>query len=450
MVDLPTGELLGVAGMLVLSAYFSSAETALTSLGVVKLEKLIEQRRSHEAVLRRWIDHPREILTTILIGNNLVNITASALATQAAQKTLALFPNVSQTRAVPIAVGVMTLLLLTFGEITPKVLARAHRERLAVFFLASLRPFYLLFYPATRVFVGLTNVVARVTGAPAVQSGPHVSEEDIELLVQLGRREGSISKDREDLLNSVFEFTDTTAREIMVPRTDIVAVEANTGLEELIDLVLSAGHSRMPVYEGKVDDIIGVVHIKDLLGLTRLGARGDGERSGFDLRRIVRDVQFVPETKPINQLMQEMQELRNHMSIVVDEFGGVAGLVTLEDIVEEFFGEIWDEHDREIEAYAQKVADGIYRIDARLNLYDLGELFDIEIPEDADYDTVGGLIAKETGTVAGVGAIVQRWGIRLTVVEADRRRLRKIRAEWVGDANGAGDEGSVEAAGAGG
>lgn len=428
---LPVNEFIGICVSLVFSAFFSGAETALTSLGRARIEKVMNASPSSAKALRPWLDKPREVLTTILIGNNIANTLAAALATSAAEKLLGgVTGTAGWMQPIPVAVGVMTLLLLTFGEITPKVLARTFREKVAVFSMQILRPFLLLFYPAVFLFVKITDGVMLLSGSP--QTTAHVSEEEIEFLVHLGSEEGSISEDRRDLLESVFEFTETAAREIMVPRLDVVAVSADVDLEELLQTILNGGHSRMPVYDGNIDEIIGIAHVKDIFG----ALQGEGDKKSFNIRRLLREAYFIPDTKPILSLMREMQAHRNHMAVVVDEFGGIAGIVTLEDIIEEFFGEIWDEHDREIESTIQKIGDASYRVDARTSLYDLGELFDVEIDEDTDYDTVGGFIAKETGSVARVGTVVIRWGIRFTVVESDRRRLRRVRADWVGENGG--------------
>lgn len=438
--NFPTAELLGIVLCLILSAFFSSSETALTALGRARIDKLMNERESNVKLFQVWLDRPREILTTILIGNNIFNTLASALATSAAEQMLSGFSNQSAwLQPIPVAVGVMTLLLLTFGEISPKVLAGTFRETIAVYALKLIIPLHYLLYPVVWVFVRLTDAIIRMTGQHDVNQH-HVSDEELEFLVHLGSEEGSISADKLGLLESVFEFTDTTAREIMVPRLDVVSVSASVDVDTLLRTILDGGHSRMPVYDGIIDEIIGVVHVKDVFG----GLHRPEQRATFNLRKLLREAYFVPETKAILPLMREMQAHRNHMAIVVDEFGGIAGIVTLEDIIEEFFGEIWDEHDRETEAGIQKIGERAYRVDARTSLYDLADIFDVKIPEDGDYDTVGGFIAKETGSVARVGTVVTCWGIRFTVVESDRRRLRRVRAEWVGE-EGESEQGEEEA-----
>lgn len=438
---IPVSELFGIALCLVFSAFFSASETALTSLGRARIDKLMNESASNAKRLQAWLDHPRELLTTNLIGNNVVNTLAAALATSAAEQMLGgMSAQSAWLQPVPVAVGVMTLLLLTFGEISPKVIAGQFREVVGVNALTILRPLSVIIRPLVWVFVKLTDVLMSIGG----KQGPRtvVSDEELEFLVHLGSEEGSISEERLGLLEAVFDFTSTTAREVMVPRLDVIAVSSTVDLDTLLRTILDGGHSRMPVYDGVIDEIIGVIHVKDVFGAFQLNNRPED----FNIRSLLREANFVPETKTIFSLMQEMQVHRNHMAIVVDEFGGVEGILTLEDIVEELFGEIWDEHDRDTDNAVQKIGDQAFLVDARVTLYDLDEYFDEEIPEADDYDTVGGFIAKETGTVARVGTIVERWGIRFTVVEADRRRIRRVRAEVIDEA--ASDESRAEDNGA--
>lgn len=427
----PLTELIGIFACLVFSAFFSASETALTSLGRARIDRLMNENQGHAKPLQLWLDKPREVLTTILIGNNVANTLGAALATTAAEKLLrGVSSSIPGLQAVPIAVGIMTFLLLVFGEISPKVLARSYREAVAPRAMMILRPMYFILRPIVWIFVWLTGSIMNAFGQSSIPR-TQVSDEEIEFLVHLGSEEGSISEDKLDLFESVFEVTETTAREIMVPRLDVITVSVDIEKEALLRTILDAGHSRMPVYEGGHDEIIGTVHVKDIFG----ALYSPQNNSDFHLRDLLRDAYFVPESKPILPLLREMQAHRNHMAIVVDEFGGTSGIVTLEDIIEEFFGEIWDEHDRRTDAGIRRTGEKSYVVNARIPLYDLEEIFDVEMPEDADYDTVSGFIAKETGTVAPVQTVVERWGIRFTVIESDRRRVRKVRVEWIGNDN---------------
>ncbi|TVR02911.1 MAG: HlyC/CorC family transporter [Deltaproteobacteria bacterium] len=437
MGDAPLPGIAGILGCLVFSAFFSGTETALTSLTPAHARRLIEEGGPGHQLLQRWIDEPLRVLTTILIGNNIFNVASSALATAVAQELLA-GPDSHGAGINPVAaaVGVMTLLLLTFGEITPKTLARTHADRLAGPAMLLLLPFFYLLHPVASLFLRLTRILA---GDAFERVGPFVREEDIEFLVRLGRTEGSLSADREKLLRSVFEFTDTTAREVMVPRTDVVAVPSDASEADLFERILAAGHSRVPVFEGHIDNIVGLCYAKDLLRF--VGQRRGGET--FDVSRYLRQANYVPETKPISELLREMQENRIHMAIVVDEFGGFSGIVTLEDIIEEFFGDILDEYDVE-PAWSEPLGDRSWRLDARMHLDDVGELFDIEFPEEEDLDTLGGYLSKVMGEVAAEGAVVETAGIRFTVEQADARRVIRVRADWVGIDEDDEDNGEVE------
>lgn len=423
--SLPTA-LASVAACLVASAFFSGSETALTSLGGTRTRQIIEGDPRAGRALALWADRPLEVLVTILIWNNLVNITASALASQIAESVLGGADAHAIVSPLAVAIGVMTLLLLTFGEITPKTLAKANAERIAPGLMRALIPFYWISFIFMRGFIKLAERMSSITGTDLYEDRTGlVSEADIEYLVRLGRREGSLTGERERLLRSVFEFTDTAVREVMVARTDVVFLSADDSLPDVLDAVIGAGHSRLPVYEGGVDHVIGLCYARDMLGL--IHADPDNHRD-FDLRDHIREAQFVPETKAISQLLEQMRDQRIHMAIVVDEFGGVAGIVTLEDIIEEFFGDIQDEFDTE-EEWIETTPDGDWLLDARYNINEFAEQFGVDPVDSEEFDTVGGLIAKITGEVAHRGTVCDALGFRFTVVEADHARIKRVRAE---------------------
>ena len=425
MSDLPIAGIIGIGVCLIGSAFFSGSETALTSLGQAKAREIQGNGGKSTRILDLWIEKPSEVLTTILIGNNIVNITASALATQVAEQLLGgneggfLSP-------VAIAIGVMTLLLLTFGEITPKTLARANFQRLAVPILHMLRPFHFFFTPATIVFIKLSRWVARFTGRGLSQSGAFVTVEYLEKLVEIGGQEGSISEDDAGLIRSVLDFAETVAREVMVPRVDMVAVPVDITAHDLLRVFVDSGHSRVPVYRESVDDICGIFYAKDLLrGMASATDRGVEPDSPSTTLRPVR---LVPETKPIDELLREMQEARVHMVVLVDEHGGVAGICTLEDIIEEIFGEIRDEHDSESDRI-QQLDSNVWRLNAALNIGDLEPVLDVDFPDDQETDTLGGYFAKLFGKLPRRGDELVTDGLRLTIEDASDRRILWIRAE---------------------
>ena len=418
LADAILADVIGIIICLFLSAFFSGSETALTSLSGPQAQRLAEE--SNSRWLELWVEKPIEVLTAILIGNNIVNITASALATDLADR---LFENTAyESWAIPVVVGVMTFLLLTFGEITPKTLAKRMHKRLAGPVMLLLTVPFKLFKPLIWLFMHLTRGVMRLVGEDPEHRTPFVTSEEIEYMIDLGSREGTFSEDRERLLRSAFEFTDTAVREIMVPRTEMVALSMDMNLDEVIDATLGCGHSRLPVYEESVDNIRGLFYAKDLIG----GALTAPERrASFRMREHLREPYFVPESKRIAELLAEFQRQRTHMAIVVDEFGGTAGLVTLEDIIEEIFGEIQDEYDTEPEQLT--VIDELtVRADARITISDIETHYDMEFPDHPDYETLGGFLMAQSGNVPSPDDEVMWEDLVFRVLEADQKRVISV------------------------
>jgi CBS domain containing-hemolysin-like protein len=369
--------------------------------------------------LQLWLDHPIKVLTAILIGNNILNITASALATDLANRLLE--GTSAAAWAIPVAVGVMTFLLLTFGEITPKAIAKKMYKQVAAPMMILLQVPYILFYPATLVFSQMTRRIMTWLGNDPSQKAPFVTAEEIEYMIDLGSREGTFSEDRERMLRSVFEFNDTMIREIMVPRTDAVFLSEDMDLDEIVELLIQCGHSRLPVYEETVDNIIGIFYAKDLIKIVGHAK----EVEAFDIRAFLHKPFFVPESKRIADLFTEFQRQRIHMAIVVDEFGGTDGLITLEDIVEEFFGEIQDEYDIEPEQLIP-ISEDLLRADARVPIYEIEEYFEVDLPEEKDYETLGGFLMSQSGTVPEAGEEVLWKNLLFRVLEADEKKVISV------------------------
>ncbi|MEC9399668.1 MAG: hemolysin family protein [Myxococcota bacterium] len=410
-------ESIGILICLIGSAFFSSSETALTSLSGPQTQKMVEDGASRS--LQLWLDHPIKVLTAILIGNNILNITASALATDLANRLLE--GTSAAAWAIPVAVGVMTFLLLTFGEITPKAIAKKMYKQVAAPMMILLQVPYILFYPATLVFSQMTRRIMTWLGNDPSQKAPFVTAEEIEYMIDLGSREGTFSEDRERMLRSVFEFNDTMIREIMVPRTDAVFLSEDMDLDEIVELLIQCGHSRLPVYEETVDNIIGIFYAKDLIKIVGHAK----EVEAFDIRAFLHKPFFVPESKRIADLFTEFQRQRIHMAIVVDEFGGTDGLITLEDIVEEFFGEIQDEYDIEPEQLIP-ISEDLLRADARVPIYEIEEYFEVDLPEEKDYETLGGFLMSQSGTVPEAGEEVLWKNLLFRVLEADEKKVISV------------------------
>ena len=410
-------ESIGIVICLIGSAFFSSSETALTSHSGPQTQKMVEDGASRS--LQLWLDHPIKVLTAILIGNNIFNITASALATDLANRLLQ--GTSAADWAIPVAVGVMTFLLLTFGEITPKAIAKRMYKQLAAPMMMVLRVPYALFYPFTLIFSQMTRRIMTWLGNDPSQRAPFVTAEEIEYMIDLGSREGTFSEDRERMLRSVFEFNDTMIREIMVPRTDAVFLSKDMALDEIVEVLIQCGHSRLPVYDETVDNITGIFYAKDLIKIVGHAK----EVENFDIGAFLHKPFFVPESKRIADLFAEFQRQRIHMAIVVDEFGGTDGLITLEDIVEEFFGEIQDEYDIEPEQLIP-ISEDVLRADARVPIYEIEEYFGVDLPEEKDYETLGGFLMSQSGTVPESGEEILWKNLIFRVLDADEKKVISV------------------------
>ncbi len=416
--DAATTEAIAILLLIVLSALFSGMETALVSLSDVKLRARVEDGEELPHLLRRWIEVPNQVLAALLIGNNLVNITASALATHLTETLLRETP--WSGWGIPIAVGVMTLLILVLGEVAPKTFAKHNPERYAKL-LPALEPFWVVFYPATIVLVNLTRHVVEGMGGDLNRDTSAVTEEDIEQMVRIGKIAGSLDANASELLEGVLELDEKVAREIMVPRTDVHAVELGTPIEEVLEQVTRGGYSRYPVYRDSIDDVVGVVYAKDLMeAILKEGPEG------IELHDVMREPMILPENMSVPDLLVAMKGARVHMCVIASEYGGVAGLVSLEDIVEEVFGDIYDEHDREQEP-VRAVGDDTWLVEGVVTLSDLEDELGVPLEdEEEDYETVTGLLMKVAGRLPEPGYIHLHDGVRFEVLRSNPTRILEV------------------------
>jgi len=399
-------------------------ETALVSLGDMRLRRHLEDDPRPSRMLKMWRDRPNDVLATILIGNNFVNIFASALATDLTESLLQ--GTAYAGWGIPIAVGVMTMVVLVAGEVVPKTYARHNPEKILVA-LPILTLTYALFYPVMRVLVRLTrSVVTRLGGATEATTG--VTEDDIEEMVRVGKSEGSMSPTSARLLSGIFDLDDKVAREVMVPRTDVHALPIDAGVAEVMEAVKLHGHSRFPVYSGSMDDIVGVLYIKDFFQAALGRERGAPPKVSDVLRKAM----VRPWNIPVQDLFHDMQKERVHLALIASEYGGVAGIVTLEDIIEEVFGPIYDEHDRMAEAIRRQ-PDGSLVVDGVVTMCDLEDELGTDFPDDeeADYETVAGLLMQEAGRVPEQGFVCEYQGYRFEVLAADATHVRQVEVRAV-------------------
>lgn len=401
---------------LVFSAIFSASETSLTALSQTKVRQMLETDPVKYKMFAMWVEKPNQVLTAILIGNNLVNILASALATRIAE-------SIFQHNGVAIAVGVMTLLILINGEIVPKTYAKYHAKQVARRLFPILRISYLLFFPMTWALTRVAGGVVKLFGGQVRHSGPFVSEADIEYIIDLGTREGVLNEEKEKLLQSILEFDDITIREVMVPRTETLSVSQDATPEEILELAHNSPHSRIPVYEEHMDNVKGILYLRDLF--RKYTAAGEGTLSS-EWTDLLRPVYFVPGTMKISTLLGEFQRRKKHIAIVVDEFGGTMGLVTMEDILEEIVGEIRDEFDTEEQQELETRDDGSMLAQAKIGVRDLEEELEIEFPDEGDYETLGGFLTDCTGHVPEVGHTVEYEGFLFTVTEANEKSVQSV------------------------
>lgn len=394
---------------LLLSAFFSGSEVALISISRAKVRTLVNEGRKGAERLAAVKDAPNHFLITILIGNNIVNVAAASIATAI---TISIFGDIG----VGIATFVVVILLLFFGEIGPKMYATRHTEKMAI---AVSAPILVL----SRIFSPLVVLIEKVTARLGVSvAAPAVTEEEIKEWIEVGKEEGTIEQEEREMLYSVLEFGDTIAREIMTPRVDVALVEDTNSLESALRLFNETGFSRIPVYREQVDNIIGVLNVKDVFSALMSGNKN------IPIKDVMYDPFFVPETKKIDDLLKELQVRKVQMAVVLDEYSSFVGIVTVEDILEELVGDILDEFDKE-EPEIQKVSEGIYVVDATVWVEDLNDELDISLPIHESYETIGGLLIDRLGHIPhpGESVYIQESHVTLVVLQMLSRRIVKVK-----------------------
>ena len=404
--------LLAVAALTGIAAMLAMAETGLTRMSRARAMHLHEEQRRGAAQLLNLVDQPARFLNLVLLLLLVVQFTATALFTSVMDRL------VGGGLGVAIAALSMTLITFIFAEVAPKTYAVQHTDRAAL----AVAPFvYVLtrlpvLGPLARLLIAIGNVV---TPGKGLKSGPFVSEDEIKAMVDEAERDDVIEEEEREMIHSIFEFGDTILREVMVPRPDMVAVPRETTLEEVLELILRSGFSRIPVYDGTIDEVVGLAYAKDVL--SRLH---DGQ-ADKPLADILRPAPFMPESMRAAECLREMRQRKSHMVIVIDEYGGTSGLVTLEDLLEEIVGEITDEYDRE-EPNVEPLPDGDYRVNARLGIDEVNELLDVELPS-TEWDSIGGLLFNLVGGVPREGQEVEFQGLRLRAERVQGRRIGRVR-----------------------
>ena len=422
-------EILILVILILLNAFFASAEIAFISLNEAKIEKQAKEGNKKAKNIQSMLKDPSKFLATIQIGITLAGFLSSAFASDSFASILApalnnIFPNISLAVWTKISIIIITLILsyftLIFGELVPKRLAMKHYEKISFATIGIIRTISFITLPFVKFLTLSTNVVSKLFGVSG-DDEETVTEEEIRMMVDVGEEKGTIDKEEKEMINNVFEFDDKTVSEIMIPRTEIFAVDINSSISDVIEeLSEDYRYSKIPVYDNSIDEIKGIVYIKDILISQK--------NKNTKIKGLVKKAYFVSEAKPVNELFDELRKNKKQIAIVVDEYGGTAGLVTIEDILEEIVGEIYDEYDEVIEKYT-KLDENTFVFDGSIALYEVEKLLNIKIP-DGDYETLSGYLIEVLGRIPAENEkpIIETEKITYKVEKCKDKRILKVKA----------------------
>jgi putative hemolysin len=433
----PVLDLAIVLALILIGGFFAASEIALITVKRHRLSQLIGEGNRAARVAQHLTEDPSRFLATIQIALTFLGFLASAFGAVSLSGNLA-----GLVRLIPLAFVrdaareisfvLVTLLIalasIIIGELVPKTLALTFADRFALFVARPIGWFDRILRPIVWFVSTVSNVLVRALGGRDRPKAGYLSTEELKMLVETGSEQGGIEEDEKEMIHGVIELGETKVHQVMVPRIGIRAVEVNDPIGEVLEMIVRAGHSRVPVYDENLDNIVGILYAKDLLPYLMPGAAPAAQ---IDIRALARPAAYVPETKPVDELLTEMRANKRHIAIVVDEYGGTAGLITMEDVVEEIVGEIQDEYDSE-ESLVEPLADDeqiAYRLDGRVSMDDLRDLFDLSDSEEEDedeYDTVGGFIVHRVGRIPLPGAVVTFRDVTLRVETAEPRRIAKV------------------------
>lgn len=396
----------------ILSAYFSATETAFSTFNRIRVKNMAEKGNKKAALVLKLSDNYDSLISAILIGNNIVNILASAMATL-------LFTNVifgdhpnKEDLGATVSTIVLTIVILVFGEISPKTMAKNSPESFVLFSAPIINFVRIILYPFIFIFNGWQKLLAKLFKK---QEDQGMTEEELISIIEEAEEDGDIDKEESDLIKSAIEFGDLEVGDIFTPRIDITALPVGANKEEVAKTFSESGYSRLPVYDGDIDNIVGILYYKDFYTVAY--------KTQIPLHEIIKPVIYVALSQPVNELMKELQEKQLHMAVVTDEFGSTAGIVTLEDILEEIVGEIWDEHDEIVEEI-KEVGEKEYIVSGKSNTEKLLSLLDID--EEVEAVTVGGWAMEVLGKIPEVGDSFEEYGVSVEIIEMDGRRVESV------------------------
>lgn len=395
---------------IILSAFFSSSETALTSIGLLKARQLEGENNAHAGILRQLLETPQKFITAILIGNNIVNIAASSVAT-------VLFMDIFGKSGVVLATVIMTVVVLIFGEITPKSLAQEHNEKIALKVARPIKIMTVIFRPLIYLLNRFTSFIMRIF-LPENRQRPLITEEELQNILSVSDEQGILEDEETKIIKNVLEFGECQAVDVMTPRTSIVSIDINTDKEELLSILSQEiVFSRFPVYEDNIDDIIGILHVKDLITAMR-------DFDHLDLRNYLKEAFYAYEYMPIIELFKQMKINNVSLAIIIDEYGGTSGVVSIEDIIEELVGEIDDEYDEM--SHIKMVSPHIYMLDPTLRIDDFNEYFNTELYSEK-FESIGGFVIGQLNRIPVDKDIVDYDNLQFVVEKVEQRRITKLK-----------------------
>lgn len=392
------------------SAFFSASETALTSLSKIRLRNMVDEKIKNADTISKLTENPNRLLSSILVGNNLVNIGASSLATMLAME---MFQGGS---GVGIATAFMTIVILIFGEITPKTIAAQNAEKVSLLVVKFIALIVFISTPVVKVLNIVTGALIRLLGGNINERTPIITEAELKTMVNVSHEEGVLEIDERRMINNVFDFGDAKATDVMTPRTDLIAIQDDTVFDDIVNIFKTERFSRLPVYHESIDDIVGILYVKDIIFI---------DERNFDVKNYMREPYFTYESKAVSELFSEMRKERIPVAVILDEYGGTSGLVTIEDMVEEIVGDLGDEYDKRDEEI-EVIKEDEYIVDGSTRLDDLNEMIGTRL-ESEDFDTIGGYVIGVLDTFPDGGEVVETDGMKIIVEEVDKNRVSKLR-----------------------
>lgn len=403
-------QIIGLIILIMLSSFFSASETALMSISKIRVRHMAEENIKGANRVKELVDNPSSLLASILVGNNVVNIASSSLATVLAISLIG-------SRGVAISTILMTIIVLIFGEITPKTLASQNSEQVS---LRVANPIFIvskILKPVVIITTIISNFFIKVLGGKSVSNKPFITEDELKTIVDVSEEEGILNLEEKDMIHNVFQFGELYAKDVMVQRVDIIALDIEERLDKIISVIKEEGFSRIPIYSDTIDNIVGILNVKDIIFME--------DTKNFTLKNYMREITYTYEFRKVTELFKDMNKNRQHMVAVLDEYGGTVGIVTIEDLIEEIVGDISDEYDDE-EPEIYVVKEDEYIVGGSVRIEDINELIGTRI-ESEEFDSIGGFIIGVLGRFPNISEEINYSNYRFIIEDIDRNRIKKIR-----------------------